>query len=109
MYKILIDSSQRANKSVSLIKIIDAKEHTLDVVSGNIDIVQGILDLLSKHNLKVTDVDEYFSVPGPGSFTGLKNGATVANILNWGLGRKKIDELLFPAYGQEPNIQNKKF
>ena len=41
---------------------------------------------------------------GPGSFTGIKIGVTIANVLNWALGKKKISELVVPDYGREPNI-----
>ena len=58
--------------------------------------------------LKAKDITEYESNPGPGSFTGLKIGTTIANVFNWALGKKKINELALPEYGREPNITPRK-
>ena len=45
--------------------------------------------VLRKNDLRLQDLEEVDSLPGPGSFTGLKIGATIANILNWQLGNEK--------------------
>ena len=55
------------------------------------------------------DIDVIKANPGPGSFTGLKIGVTVANILNWALGKKKFSEMMLPEYGSEPNIHQTKW
>lgn len=101
-YKILIDSSDRYQKSVGL---ISTKNREIDSVSGDIDIVSEIKNLLEKNKLRVEDISEFVANPGPGSFTGLKVGVTIANVLNWALGRKGLKELMYPNYGKEPNIQ----
>jgi len=100
MYKIYIDSADRKEKSVQLLeddKVVSEKK-------GDIDIVGAIRDLLKESKLNVKDIDEFSSNLGPGSFTGLKMGVTIANVLNWALGKKKITELDLPNYGREPNI-----
>jgi tRNA A37 threonylcarbamoyladenosine modification protein TsaB len=104
MYKILIDSTERFQKKVELILVENKKEKILDLEEGNIDIVSAIQTLLNKNDLKPEDIEEYVSHPGPGSFTGLKIGATIANVFNWALGKKEITELSYPDYGREPNI-----
>lgn len=101
MYKILIDTTERFNKSIKLVE--DDKE--IDEIRGDIDVVPVIRDILEKHDLSVKDIGEFVANPGPGSFTGIKIGITVANVLNWALGKKKIDDLIRPEYGKEPNIQ----
>ena len=45
-----------------------------------------IEQILGEHNLKLTDVRAISVSTGPGSFTGLRVGATVANALGYLLG-----------------------
>lgn len=56
--------------------------------------------LLSEHNLKLSDITEIVVATGPGSFTGLRVGATVANalgyLLNIPVNGKKA--LVIPTY-----------
>lgn len=72
--------------------------------SGDLDINGSIKKLLDENKLKISDIDEFEANPGPGSFTGLKIGVTIANVLNWVLGKKKVSELTYPKYGSKPNI-----
>ncbi len=41
--------------------------------------------LLKKHKLKLTDIDEIWVETGPGSFTGLRVGVSIANALGYAL------------------------
>jgi len=120
MFKILIDTTHRFNKSVTLIEFgdggddssegadrADLKEKTIDSMAGDLDIVPTIAEILAKHNLKPQNINEYLVNKGPGSFTGLKIGVTIANTLNWVLEKKTLDELVLPEYGGEPNIHKK--
>jgi tRNA threonylcarbamoyladenosine biosynthesis protein TsaB len=43
--------------------------------------------LLKKTKIKLEDIDEIASHPGPGSFTGLRVGSAVAQAINFALGR----------------------
>ena len=106
--KIYIDSSQRDMKKVSLLECVGGTEKELDFVEGSIDVVGAIRDLLKRNNLNLKDISEFEPMLGPGSFTGLKVGVTIANVLNWLSGRKKINELYYPEYGKEPNISESK-
>ena len=99
LYKILIDTRNRDCRSVSLFK----GDVVLAERVGDIDIVPAIKDLLERAKLRVSDISEFGPHPGPGSFTGLKIGYTVANILNWVNGRE-LSEVKIPDYGGEPNI-----
>ena len=100
MYKITIDTTNRDNRQVTLYK--DAV--VMDEVAGVVDVVSEIQKLLQKHKLNIKDIDEFKANPGPGSFTGIKIGITIANVLNWALGKKKITDLQQPEYGGEPNV-----
>jgi tRNA A37 threonylcarbamoyladenosine modification protein TsaB len=104
MYKIYLDSSDRNNKVVKLIDVTDGVEKEILKKDGNLDIVKTINDLLKENDLKPQDISEFIPALGPGSFTGLKIGVTIANVFNWALKRKKLDDLYYPDYGAEPQI-----
>lgn len=101
MYKILIDTTKRFEKSVKLFS--EGKE--VDSKFGDIDVVSSTQELLKTNKVKFKDIDEFDCNPGPGSFTGIKVGITITNVLNWVLGKKSIKK---PMYGAEPNITLKK-
>ena len=105
MYKVYLDTSDRYKKSARLLK--DGK--IIDEIAGGADPVVMIRELLGKAKLQPSDVEMFEANPGPGSFTGLKIGVTVANVLNWALGRKTIKDLQMPEYGAEPNIHPTKW
>lgn len=109
MYKVYIDSSKRREKSISIVKIENGKEEKVDQIIGDIELVSSLQELLNKNNLEVSDIAEVIPFLGPGSFTGLKLGVTVANVINWVNGSREIKELQKPDYGAEPNIQPKDF
>ena len=103
MYKIYIDTTKRYEKKVALLK--NGKE--VDAIKGDVDTVASIRDILGRNSLELKDISKFESNPGPGSFTGIKIGITVANVLYWVLGKKKIEGLAKPEYGGKPNIQKK--
>jgi tRNA A37 threonylcarbamoyladenosine modification protein TsaB len=53
--------------------------------------------ILTRNNLELKDLEEVDSNPGPGSFTGLKIGAAIANVLNFLLGNKKRIKPIYSA------------
>lgn len=102
MYKILIDSSKRYEKGVFLYKDV----LLIDKITGDIDVAVEVRTILEKNNLKLKDISIFEPNRGPGSFTGLKIGIAVSNVLNWALGKKTLENLDSPAYGGEPNIES---
>lgn len=104
MFKIYIDTAERYAKSV---KLIDGSGSEIASAVGDIDVAAEIKTMLMENELAVEDIEIVEVNKGPGSFTGLKIGVTIANVLNWALGRKKLEELVHPEYGSEPNIQKK--
>ena len=109
MYKILIDSTKRREKAVVITKTSNGEEKTISKKEGDLDIVSTIRDSLEESGVKKEEITEVASNLGPGSFTGLKIGVTIANVFNWALGNKKIEEMDIPEYGRDPNITLKKF
>jgi tRNA threonylcarbamoyladenosine biosynthesis protein TsaB len=61
-----------------------------------------IQQILKEADISLTDIDKINVVKGPGSFTGLKVGVTIANTLSFCLQRpvndKKISENEIPIY-----------
>ena len=106
MYKIYIDTTERFNKKI---KVVDL---TNDAVTyektGEFDVVNEIQQFIKSNDISTDDIEEIVPNTGPGSFTGIKNGVTIANIFNWALNKKDLNNLRTPEYGQEPNIQKPK-
>lgn len=83
-------------------------------------LTEQISKLLRENNLELTDVSGVAVFQGPGSFTGLRIGISVANALadslgvpiytvdedGWGksLGEAEPSGLVMPHYGSEPHI-----
>lgn len=109
LYKIYLDASKRREKKVSLVELEGDQENVVAEKKGDIDLVSAIDELLKENKLKLSDINEVVPNKGPGSFTGLKIAVTIANVLNWALGRKTIKELDVPDYGRGPNITLKRF
>lgn len=67
------------------------------------EIVLSLIDkLLKEHRIKLEDITQISVNEGPGSFTGLRIGAAVANTLSYALkipvNGKKIGEIVEPTY-----------
>jgi tRNA A37 threonylcarbamoyladenosine modification protein TsaB len=103
-YKIYLDGTDRNHSVVTLLLVKDEKETVLERREGLIDLVSEIDGILKKHKLSPSDVAYFDYHAGPGSFTGLKISAAIANTFNWALNKKQLNELKYPEYGREPNI-----
>ena len=78
-----IDTSSSAENSVSLFegnKKISAVKSKLQSSQVLIPMIEQIL---KKRKLKVSDIKEIKINTGPGSFTGLRVGISVANAISW--------------------------
>ena len=103
MVNVFIDTSN--NRKIKVGLTIDGKE---DLVEQEIDyrkaqVVLPILEtLLQKHKLTLQDLTKIEVNTGPGSFTGLRVGVTIANTLGMLLqipvNDKKIGEYVTPTY-----------
>lgn len=81
--KLFIDTSS----SEKIIVGIDGKKYETDARKEKAQKLLPFIDeLLKKKNLKVEDISEIKVNTGPGSFTGLRVGVSVANTLGWVLG-----------------------
>ena len=86
MISILIDTST-SNLTVSIInskEVIYKYQETIlsDMSSKLLPIID---NGLKEHNLKLENIDKIFVVNGPGSFTGIRVGVTVAKTIAWAL------------------------
>lgn len=89
MKSILIDTST-SNVTISIVDDNNVlycydEEIKNDMSSQILPIID---TALSKTNLKLKDLDKIFVVNGPGSFTGIRIGVTIAKVISWAL---KID------------------
>jgi tRNA threonylcarbamoyladenosine biosynthesis protein TsaB len=128
--KILTIRTDQAEAELGLFE----DEAQLDYISWLADrelsltILQKITELLERNNFKFQQLEGIAGFLGPGSFTGLRIGLTVANTLACGLripvvgcqaeawiadgvGRLKSGEnqkIILPKYDREPNITQPK-
>lgn len=106
MIKLLIDTSN--NKEIKVGLNIEGKEEILTQQSDlwKAQAVLPLLDsLLKKNNLTLKDINSIELSEGPGSFTGLRVGAAIANALGaWlkiPINGKKVGEIVEPNYYYE--------
>jgi len=100
---LFIDTSN--NKEIKVGLTIEGKE---DLITQAIDyrkaqVVLPLVDqLLKKHKLTLQDITEITVNPGPGSFTGVRVGITIANTLGFLLkipiNGKPVGEMVIPIY-----------
>ena len=86
MISLLIDTST-SNLTVSIInneEVLYKYQETIlsDMSSKLLPIID---NGLKEHNLKLENIDKIFVVSGPGSFTGIRVGVTVAKTIAWAL------------------------
>jgi tRNA A37 threonylcarbamoyladenosine modification protein TsaB len=94
--KIKLDLS---TSKLSKVSLIDG-DKTVGETSGPNTLA--LIDaLLKKHNLKLSQLEEIESYPGPGSYTGLKIGAAIANTLNFTLGKNKRITPIYEAKNEK--------
>ncbi len=103
MYTLIIDTS--SNKVVKVGLEIDGKKYLTDLPLDK-QKAQAVLPMIEKllidHKLTVKDLSEIKVNAGPGSFTGLRVGVSIANALGYLLkipiNGKKIGEIVDPMY-----------
>lgn len=123
--KLFLDSST----STCYLTLVDEKSHYYDYSwqadrSLARDLLAYLRDHLAQHQMDFKDIDGLALMRGPGSFTGLRIGATVLNTLaeslevpivgemgdNWRKAAVKRladgdnDQIVMPKYGSEANI-----
>ncbi len=103
MITLILDTAD--NKKITVGLIINGKKdiQTKKIASNKTQIILPMIDeVLKKHSLKQEDLSEIRINPGPGSFTGLRVGLSIANALSFALktpiNRKKIGEIITPIY-----------
>ncbi len=100
---LFIDTSD--NKEIKVGLTIDGKEHLIvrELNQRKAQVVLPLIeDLLKKYNLQPKDISEIKVNTGPGSFTGIRIGVTIANtlgsVLHIPVNGKGAGELVEPVY-----------
>ncbi|HSW98169.1 MAG TPA: tRNA (adenosine(37)-N6)-threonylcarbamoyltransferase complex dimerization subunit type 1 TsaB [Candidatus Saccharimonadales bacterium] len=87
MKTIFIDTTSNQEVTVSLTVDGEKDSVTKPLERQKAQVVLPILEsLLAKHALTLSDVDSIEVNPGPGSFTGVRVGVSIANALSFALG-----------------------
>ena len=98
--ELYLDSTDRYKKTIKL--LADGKLVAEVTVTG--DLLAEIENLLKRENVLLSEIKEVKVNPGPGSFTSLRLGCSLANAINYALNPKNLPLSQLPIYGQEPSI-----
>lgn len=79
-YKLLLDTSD--NKEIK-IQINDTVFKTGVIKGGSQALLPFLEECLKKQGIGINDISEINVATGPGSFTGLRVGVTIASVLGW--------------------------
>lgn len=101
--KIYLDTRERDKK---IVKWLDGQMVKDEVVTSG-DVLTAIQELLTRNHLTIQQINHFVIHPGPGSFTGLRVGAAIANTFNFSKGLP-LKDLIIPQYGEEPKITTPK-
>jgi tRNA threonylcarbamoyladenosine biosynthesis protein TsaB len=102
MKKLIIDTTDRDRAIIAL--EIDGNKHLITSrrKSNSQKVLPMIVKILKKHNLGLKDLTEVEVNTGPGSFTGIRVGISIANalgqVLNIGINSKKAGEKVSAKY-----------
>lgn len=69
-------------------------------------LMKEIINVLNRSNLTIDDIDNIVVLNGPGSFTGVRVGVTVAKTLAWALNKKIYTLTTLEALSLQDNSQN---
>ena len=88
MISLFIDT---ASTKLILLVFKDKEQISFDCIDSNNDLSGKVLDYLDKNlkniNLKISDIDQIYVVNGPGSFTGIRVGITIAKTIAYSLNK----------------------
>lgn len=91
MKSLLIDTTT-SNITVSILDNLNILSEYHENIPTDIasKIITIIDDCLTDSNLKIEDIDKFYVVNGPGSFTGIRVGVTIGKTLSWSLNKKIV-------------------
>lgn len=91
MKSLLIDTTT-SNITVSILDNLNILSEYHENIPTDIasKIITIIDDCLTDSNLKIEDIDKFYVVNGPGSFTGIRVGVTIGKAIAWSLNKKIV-------------------
>lgn len=103
MNTLILDTAD--NKKIIVGLIVDGKKdiQTEKITSNKTQIILPMIDkILKKHAILLSDLSAIQINTGPGSFTGLRIGIAIANVLSFVLkipiNEKEVGEIILPDY-----------
>ncbi len=94
MIKLYIDTSNNQEIKVKLDLNGSVKDY-FERVNKNVEKTLGLIsDVLKKNGLEINNIDKIYVKRGPGSFTGLRIGVSIANALSFALQKPLNDKKL---------------
>lgn len=103
-----IDSSNNRKTVIRL----DTREYVFEYASPRSqNVLKAVMDSIEAEKKALTDLTSITVVEGPGSFTGLRVGLSIANALSFALSipinGQEAGTTIMPKYGAEPSINHK--
>ena len=97
---LIIDSSKQNIAKIALCRNNQCLEKDFDLIKGQAEgLIKKLAEILKEAGIDLKDIRAIAISEGPGSFTSLRLGATMANILAWTL------NIPVTTYNKEPLLE----
>lgn len=83
---LIIDTSKQTTAKLALCRNDQCLEKTIDLMKDQSEgLIKELAEMLKDYSIDLKDIRGIAFCEGPGSFTSLRLGATMANVLAWSL------------------------
>lgn len=85
-----INTKDREKIEIGLVDNLNHKTIKFNTLNQSDDILNVIINILVQYKTKINDINAILVHEGPGSYTGVRVGITVANTLAWSLNKPTL-------------------